>query len=277
MKKRTKKAFSLAELLIALGIISVISTMGITIGKKGVERAFNQYYFTAYNGLYSIIFDAVENNIPIYNSETTGLCPTTDFADNLKRYKITVGKNEVDNPLAYTACDQSFKAPNSVAVTIGPTQAEGTTGEIYAPMTLSFPAPNGKRAHYEVYYFPTYMNGILMPSLTTNSAQNVISVQNRPDLLPFYIDDGESGRLVSIYDDTSQSYTVMVYDKANDTYKALSESNAYTPFKYQSFSNAYCDAGYSPLTNIITCTGTTTNTTSSNKLVIRPANPRKVF
>lgn len=275
MKKNIKKAFSLAELLIALGIISVIATMGITIGKKGVERAFNQYYFSAYDGLYAIIYDAIENNIPIYSSEAVGLCPTTDFTNNLKRYKITVGKSEVDNPLAYTACDQSFKGTNNIAVTIGKTVAETTTGNIYAPMTLSFPAPNGKRAHYEVYYFPSYMNGILIPSPTTNSAKNVINVQNRPDLLPFYIDDGESGRLVPIYQ--NGNYTVMVYDKDADQYKDLSETDAYTSFKYQSFSKAYCEAGYSSLTDIITCDGTNTNTNSSTKLVIKPANPRKVF
>ena len=275
MKKSLKNAFSLAELLIALGIISVIATMGITIGKKGVERAFNQYYFSAYNGLYSIIYDAMDSNISIYSSETAGQCPTADFANNLMKYKIETGTSVVDNPLNYSACAQSFKAKNNIAVTIGKTIQEPTTGYIYAPMTLSFPAPNNKRAHYEVYYFPKYMNGVIMPSPTTNAAKNVISVQKRPDLLPFYIDDGESGRLVSVYNPSDEKYEVMVYDKDNDEYKLLSESGAYTPFKYQTFVDAYCDANYATINGIITCPNA--GSTEFNKLVVKPANPKKVF
>ncbi len=53
MRKIHKPAFSLAELLIAMGIIAVVATMGVSISKKGVERAYNQYFYTGYNGLYS--------------------------------------------------------------------------------------------------------------------------------------------------------------------------------------------------------------------------------
>ena len=40
---KIKSGFSLAEMLIALAIIAVISTMAFTISKKGTERAYNMY------------------------------------------------------------------------------------------------------------------------------------------------------------------------------------------------------------------------------------------
>ena len=39
--KILKKGFSLAELLIALAIVSIIATLGFTIAKKNVEKAYN--------------------------------------------------------------------------------------------------------------------------------------------------------------------------------------------------------------------------------------------
>ena len=41
MKKNTKKGFTLAELLISIAIISIISTMGIVISKKGMDNKIN--------------------------------------------------------------------------------------------------------------------------------------------------------------------------------------------------------------------------------------------
>ena len=55
MKKFFKKGFSLAEILIALGIISIISTMGITIARKGIDRAYNLYVYSSYKGIQEAI------------------------------------------------------------------------------------------------------------------------------------------------------------------------------------------------------------------------------
>ena len=56
MKKT--KGFSLAEVLIALAIVSIIATLGFTIAKKGIEDAYNLYIYTAYSSMQKVIIDA---------------------------------------------------------------------------------------------------------------------------------------------------------------------------------------------------------------------------
>ena len=65
MKKLTQKGFSLAEILIALAIISVISTLGFSIAKKGIEDAYQGYFYTGYNGLYTALSIAKEKDVVV--------------------------------------------------------------------------------------------------------------------------------------------------------------------------------------------------------------------
>ena len=56
--KNFKKAFTLAELLLCLGIIGVISAMGLVIAKHGTDKAYNLFYYNGYINLYNAIADA---------------------------------------------------------------------------------------------------------------------------------------------------------------------------------------------------------------------------
>ena len=56
--KKFKKGFSLAELLIALAIISIIAIMGLNITKKSAENAYNLYIYSGYSAIQSAIADA---------------------------------------------------------------------------------------------------------------------------------------------------------------------------------------------------------------------------
>lgn len=56
--KKLNKAFTLAELLLCLGIIGVVSAMGMTIAKHGTDRAYNLFYYNGYINLYNAIADA---------------------------------------------------------------------------------------------------------------------------------------------------------------------------------------------------------------------------
>ena len=60
MNKKVKSGFSLAEVLIALAIISVIATMGFSIAKKGIANAYQGYYYAGYQGMDSAIKIAVK-------------------------------------------------------------------------------------------------------------------------------------------------------------------------------------------------------------------------
>ena len=58
MKKITKKGFSLAEVLISIGIVSVIATLGFSITKKNIDNAYNMYVYTGASALTDAILDA---------------------------------------------------------------------------------------------------------------------------------------------------------------------------------------------------------------------------
>lgn len=58
MKKNIKSGFSLAEVLISVGIISVIATLGLPIAQKNIDQAYNKYVYTGAEALSLAIADA---------------------------------------------------------------------------------------------------------------------------------------------------------------------------------------------------------------------------
>ena len=64
--KNNKLGFTLAEMLIVFGIIAIILTLGITISKKGFDKAYNLYIYTAYDGIQDAISEANFNSQTAY-------------------------------------------------------------------------------------------------------------------------------------------------------------------------------------------------------------------
>ena len=58
MKKNSKKGFSLAEVLISVGIVSVIATLGFSVARTNLDRAYNMYVYTGAKYLSDAITDA---------------------------------------------------------------------------------------------------------------------------------------------------------------------------------------------------------------------------
>ena len=56
---RQKEAFSLIEVLLVMGIIAVVTTMGISASKRSVDKAYNYYWYTGYSTLCDATMDAV--------------------------------------------------------------------------------------------------------------------------------------------------------------------------------------------------------------------------
>ena len=56
--KKFFRGFTLAELLLCVGIIGIVSAMGITVAKISAEKAYNLLYYTGYINLYNAIADA---------------------------------------------------------------------------------------------------------------------------------------------------------------------------------------------------------------------------
>ena len=56
--KKFFRGFTLAELLLCVGIIGIVSAMGMTVAKIGTDKAYNSYYYAGYINLYNAIADA---------------------------------------------------------------------------------------------------------------------------------------------------------------------------------------------------------------------------
>ena len=74
MKKNSKKGFSLAEVLISVGIVSVIATLGFSVARTNLDRAYNMYVYTGAKYLSDAITDAeIRNQAGNLNALTTHL------------------------------------------------------------------------------------------------------------------------------------------------------------------------------------------------------------
>ncbi|MBE7711466.1 MAG: prepilin-type N-terminal cleavage/methylation domain-containing protein [Cyanobacteria bacterium SIG31] len=167
MIKNLNKGFSLAELLIAMGIIAIISVMGITISKKGVEKAYSYYVYNAYKSLSIAFADAGK-----------------DFSQIAKILNATYTKT----PSSSGGNIYDIKAKNNVSYFID------DSSQYFYDILIIVPSErwidqNGNVQNSKSYYFvldKDYPEYGIIP----------IDLLNRADLLPFTIEDGETAKFV---------------------------------------------------------------------------------
>lgn len=129
MNKRFQFGFSLAEILIALGIISIVATMGFSISKKGLERAYNQYFHTGYTGIQAALADAHFSG-----------------ASNKDNYIRDLFRGKIDNGVII--------APNNIKFKID----EGSNSY---KIVMTVPGANGSKT-IDLYYMPDKYNFLLV-------------------------------------------------------------------------------------------------------------------
>ena len=224
--KKLKKGFSLAELLIAMGIIAVIATMGFSISKKGVENAYNLYFYTGYKGLYDAITETNSEEIDLINitQGPVGIfinrTLNDDFIDNMAKLL------KVDNVVTLENGHKSLTAPNGINYEIWfpnlntfNSTANPGIGYPYIDIIMTVPQVrrNGVLNQTEFIYVPQYEGGMLIP-ITRND--NTLDLQNRKDLIPFYGENGINGK-------------VIIPDGSN-------QPNNFQRRRFYSFREAYC-------------------------------------
>ncbi len=248
MIKLLKKGFSLAELLIVIAIIAIVTAMSFTIAKKGIQDAYNLFFYTGYNGIFSALGDAVDYG---YHITGTGL-DTCDFIKHVVKVLSGTEESTADGSI-------KFKTPNGIKYTIsyvGSYTYNSETADYYK-IVMEVPhqkmSSSASEAKVTFYYFTKLNNGMLIPD-ATSTVDNLINLQVRRDLLPFYIDNGTVGRVIE-YEEGQYSY----------------EKPAFYDFK-----TAYCKI-YGSLTlnstTFVDCTGISKNA----KGIIRPISPKKIF
>ena len=170
--KKIKKGFTIAEILLCLCIIGIISSMGIVATKHSADRAYNLFFYSGYINLYNTIME-LKGNDELANIE------------NLAKYLGTANNNTITtiNGISY---DITF----------------GATGEV---LGVEMKVPQRKTRNNDgiatSQFRVTEINNItyLIPMAGGN-----INLQNRRDLLPAYIDDGTVGRVKK----EGESYTI---------------------------------------------------------------------
>lgn len=285
MKKINKKGFSLAEILIALGIISVIATMGFTIAKKGIDKAYDMYIYTSYVGLSDALTEA----------HTDGFSLGDDLNDNINCLvyldkllstpeETSLTKLQTKDQIYNQNKTYTINAKNGVTYTIKTVFSnniyEFTSIKMELPARKTQNRTTGKRTVCYAYNSNGVGNDILKTAIVPAAESFDICVMDpdvkdlvkRMDLLPFYIDDGDIGKL---------KIPAPNIDCANcDGTNPIGGS--YKSPRYYPFKEAACrvaNDGYTIQYNgqskdlLQDCS----NISEIENIVIKVANPRKVF
>ena len=287
--KKFFRGFTLAELLLCVGIIGIVSAMGMTVAKIGTDKAYNSYYYAGYINLYNAIADAKSQG-----KETN--------SDIMNHARDLLSK---DNVVANFECPAGQEKVNGVCQDICPEgQTRDENGVCRAPEeeqeAFVWPTPDNSVVIETVngikYYYPNNlsdgMNGVqqltgeisgvtnafpitmTVPQRQTRANNGIATVhliyidlnggylipvtddasvdlQNRRDLLPAYIDNGKVGRNSNIINRNNWTYERPAYRSYRETYCLL--------------------RGRTVINNVISCDGISENQAG----VLAIANPQK--
>lgn len=181
-----KYAFSLMEVLLVMGIIAVIIAIGFSISKRGVEKAYNQYWYTGYSALSDATMDAVLRGKMDTSNPTASLGTYSKYiAETLMR-----SKNYSCN-----SSKASFTAPNGISYIIEP-----KTG--FYQITMSIPQHKQKTvSRNQTIFIYNFAKAMIYPANISAPTSTQLSLYNRVDLLPFYIklNDANTGTVTNFY------------------------------------------------------------------------------
>ncbi len=208
-----KQGFTLAEMLLCIGIIAVVAAMGATISKAVTQKAYNIYFVNGYNNLANAIAD-MESDITQFNSNNN---------NNNEPFMEGFHKRINNSVLEQNAQGQPFKvnADNGVSYTlvfIGAMPQNSTNlKDFYVVIDMGVPQHKTRQNHEGKinvrFVYTKEHNGQLIPVEVNNA--NYINLADKQNLLPTYVDDGNVGR--------------------------RGHGN-YTPIRYQTYTQSYCEA-----------------------------------
>ena len=152
-----KKGFSLAEILIALAIVAIIAIFGFKIAEKGLERAYDMFYFTGYDGLTKTMFQIYNRSSDILDEtgEDLGnsefLAQVQEFLDGAKNTE----ESQVNNQAPFGR--YTFTTPNKITYRFVPWKyrTDGNDGPTFA-FSIKNPlldeSPDGKIPPWDWQY-----------------------------------------------------------------------------------------------------------------------------
>lgn len=199
MRFELKKAFSLAEILIALAIISVISVMGFSISQKGLADAYQGYFFTGYQAMDATLKDAQSIFFPPDNV-------TNNLGSFLTHIEMSLSLDET--PTANKKCT----APNGIIYEFTKIINNGTKAPTIE-MTMQVPSIKTDKINKDYRYVKLKYDSekpYLEPLIANNNEikDGYVDLRERIDLIAFIVDDGTGGAKSIIEGDDENGYTV---------------------------------------------------------------------
>lgn len=180
MINKKKFGFSLMELLLVMAIIAVILSIAFSVTKKGIENAYNRYFYTGYVGLYEALADVTIRGIDI--NDANFLNEVSSVLDG----DLNIATITAPNGISYIFNQPMFNAP-----------VNGDVANLvnFRTITMSVPSVNraGIQPSARFVFSSNFQGGMLIPLAPANVAQ--MALQERPDLLPFYINTGIQGQV----------------------------------------------------------------------------------
>lgn len=305
--KNNKLGFTLAEMLIVFGIIAIILTLGITISKKGVDKAYNLYIYTAYDSIQDAISEANFNSQTAYTvpekfmlsivsllKSQTETATINSFIPSVPSSDTIITPETMENPSDIT--EKLLEAHNRQQGNI-PTfgteflTSNGSTVAIgIKQTTILTHGSSTTTQNYDVFYFK-----LKVPAKKTkenNTGKKLICLAYEPKnemnvLIPSNtacksVNDGEieytdvldRTDLLPFYIDNGINGRVMQYKTNSGNVKFSTKGG----IKYMSLRDAICTVygiGTYAGETISSCNSSISQ--KSEKGIIKVKNPRKVF
>ena len=199
--KKMMRAFTLAELLLCIGIIGIVSAMGMVITKHSTERAYNLYYYTGYINLYNSIAEA----------KTEGKESIQDIMNYVKEL-MNDGGADANRIVAINGIEYVYS--------VGAIQNERMNIQMSVPVAKT--RNNNGLTSVELC-FDNSTPGYLIP-IAPSGGSSAPNLQIRRDLLPAYIDDGKVGRN-NIVNRDGFNYAKPIYGSYKDAYCSIRGSS----------------------------------------------------
>ncbi len=207
--KNIQRGFTLAEIILSVGIIGIVSAMGLMVSKYSTEKAYNLFYYSGYISLYNSLLEAEAQKEGQSN---------TDILAGVARY---LDSNVKTLPSPINGNDKYIKTSNGIQFYF---RSTGLDDNSYIYLTMEVPQPktrtNNGKASVVLMYTKVDDISYLIPVDTMND----VKLQERRDLLPAYIDDGIVGRADAngqvraiAYYNYKQAYCAMTSNKSIDS------------------------------------------------------------
>ena len=211
--KQLKKGFTLAEVLLAIAIIGVVTAMGMLITKEGATKAYNLFYYTGYKNLLNAIIESNMEGKTIRTCVNDLLGTTAELVDGNQVF--------ARNGIIYT-----FENDDTIAMLVPIPKKKGETD-----------------ANYTVAFHYVENTNYLIPIDPSKRSDNCKGpdLQVRKDLLPAFIDDGIVGRNNVInrgewkYKSPRFASYKDVYCSLNDTIEGVITCDNYTNVRTSGF------------------------------------------